>query len=194
MATVQIDGSSAVTTQSTRNNGGAMIQSGSNASGIVDKVNLGSHYGLGAFASTPVDGTDTNEANSAGTYAYNNTRPIAKRYTTTLSGVSNTALLTGGNVKNLRRKVNKIESFTSRLQTTAIRAGKFNIYSGKFINNQTGAVEKPTVQVDTLWSPVNDAYSAQDDAANKTVSVPGELTYLVGKTPVNDNYKAKTNY
>lgn len=194
MAIVQTNGTSAVTAQSTRNASGAMIQSGSNASGVIAKVNLGSHYGLGAFASTPVDGTDTNEANISGIYAYNNTSPIAKRYTTKLSGVSNTALLTGGNVKNLRRKVHKIESFTSRLQTTAIRAGKFSLYSGKFINNQTGEVEQPTVQNDTLWSPVNDAYGAQDDAATPTASVPGELTYLVGKIPVNDNYKVKTNY
>lgn len=185
MATVQIDGSSAVTTQSTRNNGGAMIQSGSNAAGIVDKVNLGSHYGLGAFASTPVDGTDTNEANSAGTYAYNNTRPIAKRYTTTLSGVSNAVLQSGAAQPGLRRKVNKTEGATSLLQTTAVRDGKFSIYSGKFINNQTGALEPPTVQSDSF---------GQDDAATPTASVPGELTYLVGKNPVNDNYKAKTNY
>jgi hypothetical protein len=185
MATVQVDGSSAVTTQSTRNNGGAMIQSGSNAAGIVDQVNLGSHYGLGAFASTPVDGTDTNEANSAGTYAYNNTRPVAKRSTTTLSGVSNTALQSGAAQPGLRRKVNKTEGATTLLQTTAVREGKFDIYSGKFINNQTGEEVKPDVQVDSF---------GQDDAATPTAEVPGELTYLVGKTPVNDNYKAKTNY
>lgn len=185
MATVQIDGTSAVTAQSTRNKGGALIQSGSNAAGLVDKVNLGSHYNLGAFGSTPVDGTNTNEANSSGTYAYNNTRPIAKRYTTTLSGVSNNVLESGAARPDLRRKVNKTEGATSLLQTTAVRNGKFSIYSGKFINNQTGALEKPTVQSDSFGT---------DDAATPTASVPGELTYLVGKTPVNDNYKAKTNY
>jgi len=185
MATVQIDGSSAVTKQSTRNNGGAIIQSGSNASGIVDKLNLGSHYNLGAFGSTPVDGTNTDEANSNGTYAYNNTRPIARRYTRALSGVSNNVLLSGAAQPQLRRKVNKTESATTLKQTTAIREGKFDIYSGKFINNQTGAEVKPIVQSDSF---------GQDDAATPTAEVPGELTYLVGKTPVNDNYKAKTNY
>lgn len=185
MATVQIDGSTAVTSSSTRNNGGAAIQTGSAASGKLDKVNVGSYYTrLGVFASTPIDGTNTNEANSSGTFAYNNTRPIAKRYTTTLSGVSNTVLLSGAARPGLRRKVNKTESTTNRLDTTLIRSGGFNIYTGKFTNNQTGAVVKPTVQTDSF---------GQDDAATPTSSVPGELTYTLGGAPINTEYKPKYN-
>lgn len=191
MATVQVDGTTAVTGTywsgtSTRNNGGSAVQTGSAASGKLQKVNVGSYYSrLGVFASTPVDGTDTNEANSAGTFAYNGGRLLAKRYSTTLSGVSNTTLLSGAARPDLRRRVNKTESTRNRLDTTLIRSGGFNIYTGKFVNNQTGAVVKPTVQLDSF---------NQDDAATPTASVPGELTYLVGKVPVNDNYKAKTNY
>jgi hypothetical protein len=185
MATVQINGSSAVTSSSTRNNGGAAIQTGSAASGQLDKVNLGSYYSrLGVFGSTPLDGRDTNEANSSGTFAYNNTRPIAKRYTTTLSGVSNTFLLSGAAKPGLRRKVNKTESNTNRLDTTLIRSGGFNIFAGKFMNNQNGTTVNPVVQVDSF---------GQDDAATPTSSVPGELTYTLGGTPINTEYKPKYN-
>lgn len=191
MATVQVDGSTSVTGtywsgSSTRNNGGSAIQTGSAASGKVKKVDVGSYYTrLGVFGSTPVDGTNTNEANSSGTFAYNNTRPIARRYTTTLSGVSNTVLLSGAANPGLRPRVNKTESTTNRLDTTLIRSGGFNIYTGKFVNNQTGATVKPTVQTDSFGNDV---------AARPSYTSPGRLTYIVGKTPVSTGYKAKYDY
>ena len=184
MATVQVDGSTAVTGTywsgtSTRNNGGSAIQTGSAASGKVKKVNVGSYYTrLGVFGSTPVDGTDTNEARSAGVFAYNNTRPIARRYTTTLSGVSNTVLLSGAAQPGLRQRVNKTESTRNRLDTTAIRSGTFNLYTGKFSS-------APTVQVDSFGNDV---------AARPSYTVPGKLTYLIGVKPVSTGYKAKYDY
>ena len=174
MATQQVNGS-AVTSTSTRNNGGAVIKAGTSAT-LVDNVALG-YSNVGVFGSSVADGTNTDKALSAGTFSYNNQSPIDKRVTTTLSGVSNTYLQSGAAKPDLVRSIHKLEVVRTRRLTTAIRAGYWNIYSGSFTT-------PPTVAVDTF---------ATDEAATPTRSVPGELTYKTGApTPVNDNYKAKT--
>jgi len=172
MATQQVDGS-AVTSTSTKNKGGAVVNGGSST--LVDNVSLGLTYvrtGTG-----PVDGTTTDEALSAGTFAYNNQSPVAKRVTTSLSGVSNTVLRSGADQPQLIRSIHKLETLRTRRQATAIRAGYFNIYSGVFS-------PAPTVNADTL---------ATDYAATPTRSSPGQLAYMTGaKNPVQDDYAAKT--
>ena len=47
------------------------------------------------------------------------------------------------------------------------------------------AIVKPTVQTDSF---------GQDNAATPTASVPGKLTYIVGKTPISTGYKPKYDY
>jgi hypothetical protein len=173
MSSLQVDGNP-VTTSSTNNNGGSVLNGGSTT--ILDSVDLG-YSDVGVFGSSVVDGSDADKALSAGTFSYNNQSPIAKRVTESLSGVSNTYLQSGASVPGNVRSIHSIQSVRTRRLTTAIRAGEWNIYSGKFGTD-------PVVAVDTFTN---------DDAASPTRSVPGELTYKTGApTPVQDDYKKKT--
>ena len=173
MATQQVNGS-AVTSSSTKNVGGAVLNGGNTT--ILDSLDLG-YSDVGVFGSSVVDGSDTDKALSAGTFSYNNQKPVAKRVTETLSGVANTTLQSGAAQPGLVRSIHKLEVLRTRRLTTAIRAGYWNIYSGSWTTN-------PTVAVDSL---------ATDEAATPTRSVPGELVYKTGaKVPVQANYKAKT--
>ncbi len=172
MSTQQVNGS-AVTSTSTNNNGGSVVNGGTTT--VLDNVSLGSAYVMGTL---PIDGTDTDKSVSAGDFAYDNARPVAKRYTTALAGVSNTALLSGAAVPGQIRSIHKLEVLTTRRLTTAIRANKYNRYTGAWDSGY------PVVAVDSLGN---------DDAATPTRSVPGELTYKTGAlVPVNDDYSPKT--
>jgi hypothetical protein len=177
MSTVQIDGSSAVTAVSTKNKGGTVVAAGSAASGVVQSRQA-STYSFSAFASTVIDGTDTDDANG-GTFAYNNQRPIAIRYTTALAGVSNTFLRSGSSAPGTRRVVNKTESVRTNRYATAIRAGNYNLYTGQFSS-------APTVAVDSFGT---------DNAASPTSAVPGSLVYKIGNpVPFSADYPKKTNF
>lgn len=174
MAIQQVNGDPA-TSKTAKNNGGSVVNGGSTT--VLDSVNLG-YSDVGVFGSSVVDGNDTDKALTAGTFSYNNQRPVAKRVTEELSGVSNTYLQSGASVPGNVRSIHKLEVVRTRRLTTAIRAGYWNIYSGQFTT-------PPVVAVDTF---------ATDEAANPTRSVPGELVYKTGAlVPVQDNYKAKTN-
>jgi hypothetical protein len=178
MATVQTDGVSVVTPQSTSNDGGTIKANGLVTSGVVSSIST-PRSDLGVFGSTVLDNDSADPALSAGVFAYNNQRPVAKKITTSLSTVSNDYLRsTAGNPGGIN-SIHKIESVTTRKLTTAIRTNKWNEYSGKF------DVGFPQVSTDSFGT---------DDAANPTKSVPGELVYRDGSpTPVTDTYKPKTN-
>jgi len=172
MSTQQVDGST-VTLTSTNNNGGSVVNGGTTT--VLDSVSLGSSYAMGTL---PIDGTDTEKSVSAGDFAYDNARPVAQRYTTALAGVANTALQSGASVPDQIRSIHKLEVLRTRRLTTAIRANKYNRYTGAFDGGF------PVVAVDSL---------SNDDAATPTRSVPGELTYKTGAlVPVNDEYSPKT--
>lgn len=179
MAIQQVNGSS-VTSSSTRNDGGAVLNGGSTTE--LQSVDLG-YSNVGVFGSHVKYGTDAEEALVSGTFSYNNQKPVAKRVTDTLSGVSNSYLTSGAAVPGNIRSIHKLEVLRTRKLTTAIRAGQWNLYSGKW------SVE-PSVVTDTL---------ASDNAASPTREVPGELTYVAGETthtilePTMDVYKPKTN-
>lgn len=174
MATVQSDGSSAVTATSTKNKGGAVKNAGTST--LVDNVTLGDQN-VGVSGSTVIDGSDTDKALSAGTFKYDNQRPVSKRVTTSLATVSNTFLRSGALVPGHLRLLHKRESYKVNKIATAIRAGYWNIYTGTWTTPPTATTESP----------------GTDEAATPTRSVPGELVYKTGaKVPVQDNYKAKT--
>lgn len=185
MSTIQVDGLSAVTSSSTNNNSGVAINIGSGST-ILNSRSLGSNS-LGVFGSTVVQNAVIDYANpaiSGGVFAYNNQKPVAKRTTTSLATVSNTVLRSGALQPGLIRGIHKLETLRTRRLTTAIRAGKWNIYKGKFLNNQNGTADNPVVAVDSL---------ANDTAATPSRNVPGRLVYRTGaKLPVRDVYKAKT--
>jgi hypothetical protein len=140
---------------------------------------------VGLYSNTVVDNADADKALSAGTFAHDNATPIGIKITTSLAGVSNTVLQSGAGQPGLIRSIHKLEVLRTRRLTTAIRAGKWNIFKGKFLNNQNQTVDNPTVATDSL---------ASDNAATPTRAVPGELVYKTSApVPVQDNYKAKTS-
>jgi len=176
MATVQSNGS-AVTLTSTKNKGGTILAAGSAASGVVQTQKAASYYSS-SFASTVINGTNTDPANG-GTFAYNDAHPVAIRYTTSLAGISNTFLRSGSSNPNERRTVNKTESVRTRRSATSIRNGNFNIYNGLFTSS-------PTVAVDSFGT---------DTAASPTAAVPGQLVYKIGNpVPFTKNYAKKTDF
>ena len=188
MATVQVNGSSLTSTpygsfSEANNDNGTMKANGSSSSNVMDQVKtvVGP---VDAFGSKVVEDSVTvvdyaGKSVSAGTFAYNNTKPISSLVTTTIAGVANSSILTPGNDGDTVRSINKVETVRSRRFTSAVRANKYNRVTNKF---DAGF---PVVAEDTL---------ASDDAATPSRSVPGELTYMRGSTtPYNDDYKAKTN-
>lgn len=190
MATVQVDGSSAVTRTSTLNNGGTAINVGSSST-ILNNRALGANNQT-VFGSTVVSNAVVDYANpalSGGTFAYSNNRPTAVKLTTTLAGsVSNTFLRSGASDLGSRRSIHRQEKVRTTRTTTAIRAGYWNIYTGTWSTT-------PTTAVDNFWDIANDTTSSTstDQAATPTRSVPGELTYKLGQpSPVSVDYPAKT--
>lgn len=191
MATVQTNGSSPVTKASTANNGGTAMNAGSSSTVLKNKT-LGRDnqnvFGSKVVSDAVIDYADP--ALSSGTFAYNNTKPIATRITTTLAGsVSNSFLRSGGSDLGSRRSIHRQEKVRTTRTTTAIRAGYWNIYTGRWTTS-------PTTAVDSFWDIANDTTSATstDNAADPTRSVPGELTYKLGqKVPVSTTYSAKNS-
>lgn len=174
MAIQQVDGGVS-TKQTTRNNGGSALNVGTSTK--LNKVNLG-YYNTGVFGTKVVEGVNAEKALTAGSFSYANQKPVAKRVTASLAGVSNTVLRSGAARPDLVQSIHKTQSFRTRRQSTAFVAGYFNLFTGKFTT-------PPTVAVDTF---------ANDVAASPTRSEPGKLQYMTGgKVPTRDNYKSKTN-
>lgn len=189
MATVQTDGSTAVTTSSTVNNGGVGKNVGTST--ILTDRALGTPDRGGVFASTPVDGATIDYADkalSAGTFKSENQRGVIQRVTNELAGgVSNDFLTHSADDVSNARSIARQEVVTTTRTTTAIRAGNWNEYSGTWSTD-------PTTATDAFWDIGNDTTSATstDEAATPTRSVPGELTYKLGQqTPVSVDYSAK---
>ncbi len=170
------------------NNRGTVTRGGSVASGKLNNVSVARFNTGNVFNSTPIDNSSADGALSAGTFAYNNNRPTAQRYTTLISGVSNSILLNGADVPSLVRSIARSETIRTRRTTTAIRAGYFNIYTGLFTT-------PPTAAVDNWWSISGNTTSATstDVAASPTRAVPGRLVYKTSKlNPVVDSYKSES--
>lgn len=162
-----------------RNNGGAGTRLTSTS--LMDGVSV-SRYATSAFGSTVLDNSYADKALTAGTFRYDNLRPIAPRLTTVLAGVSNTVLRSGANTPSLFRSVHKQEKQRTVLITTAIRAGAWNIYSGVYSPALSGQLDKSFG--DSLYN---------DKAASPSRTATGRLTYKGGKLdPVVTGYANKT--
>lgn len=177
MATIQQNGSPVVGTYrtggSTRNNRGVAVNAGSPTGKLV-KVSLGREQV--ATGSKVVDREVTDPAVSAGVFAYSTQKPIGKRLPVVIGNGSSNVLLSGAAVPSQIRGIHKIESRRVVRKATAIRAGNFNMFTGKFTVN-------PTSTTDNFGSDV---------AANPTRAVPGKLVYGLGQGAVKADYKAKT--
>lgn len=117
------------------NNRGTAARAGS-VSPVLKNVAV-SRAQVGAFASTVVDGTETDKAVSSGSIAYNNTKPTAMRYSTTVAGQSNMVLRSGADVPGQIRSIAKRESYKVTKISTAIRTAQWNSYTGKYKENGT---------------------------------------------------------
>ncbi len=169
-------------------NGGAAVKVGSGASGLVDNV-VSAEDQSGLHGSQVVEGASTGcqKALSAGTFRGDNAEVIAKRVTDTLAAsVSNTQLLSGAAVPGNRRSVHKYPAtFATRLLTTAIRAGQWNIFTGVF-------TVAPTVTSADAFKNI-DGGGVLDKAANPTRTEPGRLVFKTGKPAPNEQvYSTKT--
>lgn len=188
MATVQVNGSALTSNpygsfSEANNDNGTMKANGSSTSNVMDQVKtvVGP---VDAFGSKVIENSVTvkdyaGKAISGGTFAHNHVKPISSLITNEIAGVANTSILTPGNDGDTVRSINKVETVRTRRFTSAVRANKYNRVTNTFDSGF------PVVAVDSF---------ATDEAATPSREVPGELTYRTGaKTPVNDNYKAKTN-
>ncbi len=189
MATVQTDGSSSVTSSSTKNNSGTFTAAGSSTSAVLASQKSATEI-VSAFGSVVYDGSDADKALSAGTFSYNNQKPTGMKVSTTISGTSNTFLRSGANDTNNRRSIHKLEKVRTRRITTAIRNNKWNEYTGEW---EAGF---PVNAVDNFWdiAAATGVATSTDQAAAPSMSIPGELVYKGGNpNPVLADYKAKTN-
>ena len=109
---------------------------------------------------------------SAGNY-------VIRRVSSTLAGQANTVLRSGSSDFGQRRSIHKLEHMRTRKVATAIRAGYWDEHSGTFTT-------APSVSDDA-------STFGTDDAANPTLSVPGELVYHTSAIiPVQDEYATRT--
>lgn len=143
MATAQVNGSSTTST-STKNRGGAAKNAGSST--IVDNVSLGDQN-VGVFGSTVLDNAYTDKALSAGSFKYDNQRPVAKRVTTSLATVSKSFLQSGASDPTIARSIHKRESYKVSKVGSAYRKGYWNPYDGKFSIYGTYSRTSSTVTV-----------------------------------------------
>ena len=184
MATAQVNGSALTGTPygtftQARNNNGTIRANGTVSSSVVTSTSTVDES-VGVVGSVVVDNDWADKAVDEGVFAHNHVKPISSLVTTELAGLSNDAIKTPGNDGDTIRSINKFETNESDLLTTAIRENKYNRFTGAWDSGYP--------------SGVTIAFSG-DNAATPTAAVPGELTYMTGaKTPVNDEYAAKTNY
>lgn len=202
MATKQTDGLTDVTFNSTDNNGGTVKANGS-VGGTFQSTQL-SQNKVFVFGSTVVNNDSADKALEDGVFAYDNEHPVAKKVTTTLSGVPNDFLRSGASAPGTIRSIHKLEVVRTRRLTQAIRLNKFNEYTGKFDPGYPQGSSTP----DDFYNISTNSLQATstDNAAEPTRDNPGELTYIgqsvsdgsttVSNTilvPKNDDYKPRTN-
>jgi hypothetical protein len=195
MASIQQNGS-AVTGNyfsgtSTKNKGGSAVRIGSSSTVLSNQSSTTPNVGV--FGSVVVDDSVTTndyaaKAVSGGSFAYNTRTPVAMKSSVKVGDVNNTVLSGAANVPSLTKGINKLETLRTYRFGTAIRAGHWNIYTGKF-------TVAPTVAVDPFWDNAAGTTSSTstDTAAGASRTAPGKLSYRTGaKIPVRANYSTKT--
>ena len=183
------DRTSEPTASSTKNNSGVGFFVGSSATVLTNR-GPGAHK-HGVVGSTPVSNAVVDYADpaeSTGTFKNDSTRLVAQRVASTLAGVSNTAILSGGHgdVHDMR-SIARQEKVRSTRLATAIKAGNWNPTTGTF--------SSITTAVDDFYDPIAKSTSSTstDEAATPTRSKPGEFAYKLGQpAPVQADYAAKT--
>ena len=213
MSTVQAsDGSSAVTSTSTKNDGASLAQAGNadtTTGPITNSVTIrsmaddfGTSVGSKVIANDGTGAATTDRAGvakalSGGTLAYDSTATQwvmrGGGVTTTLSNVAYTDFATPGADYNGAIKDSVHELVTTRRLGT--EGGTFDTYavpSGFIAGNFTKGANAGDVQ--NYVAPTGaGTTTAVDNAATTSRAIPGELTYHYGglAAPTTDEYKAK---
>ena len=141
-------------------------------------------------------GTDkagTTTARGAGTLAYNATATQwvvqGGNVTTKLNNAANTALISAAADSEGANATR--DNITSNVNRKKIGATEIDVYA-KPSTAYNGFVTRTGAGTDQPFKTGHSTGTATDDAANPTLAVPGELTYMAGgKNPTTDEYKAK---
>lgn len=145
-------------------NGGSVAKA--NDSSLLDGVEV-SRYDSGVFASTVIDGDNTDKVVVSEDFAKDTQRPLGKVVSQTVA-----------NQPEYIRSIHKGEVYRTRKLTTAIREGKWNQFTGEF---------DPTYPENVV-----DNFEP-DSAASPSRTLPGTLVYKSSAPdPVSDIYKEKT--
>jgi hypothetical protein len=164
------------------NNDSGVVLNASSAGDVLNNVAVVLNQDELPFASTVVDGENTNPALALGNFAYDNERPIVKGFTSTINGdsfsSSAAAVRSTGNANpSLTSSIHPVSTVRTRLESTAQREGRFNGVTGKYDAGY------PDVQLDDL---------NVDIAANPTRANPGRIHFAQGKRLISTSYYPKT--
>lgn len=133
-------------------------------------------YDAGVFGSTVLDNNTTDKALSAGVFAYNNNKPLARRVTTYISGVYNKVLSNAANSGYATAIHSNTVAYTAKIRS-GLEAGKFNEVTGEWDAGY------PQNSVDNFGT---------DNAAAVSRANQDSLTYLVnGKVPTTSAYDSR---
>ena len=159
---------------STADNNGGSVLSPNISSDVLNDVapNAGSNL---AYTSGPKDGANTDKATVSGTFAKNTDSLLAMRSNALVNAVL--VFRNASIYPAYVRSINYLEGRTTSKVATAIRAGKYNIYTGQF------DVGFPASASDDFGN---------DTAARSSFAVPGSLTFMVNSKHITtQNYPAK---
>jgi len=126
---------------------------------------------------------------------------VMKLVTSTLASVSNTFLQSGASYMSGRRAIHKLETVRTAHVTAAVRAGYWNIVTGKWSTSPVASEDAYTPSANNLYSAMDQqagrgaTSGTLDDAASPTAAIPGELIIHWGSgQPSNKDYSARTTW
>jgi len=159
---------------STADNNSGSVLSHNISSDILNSVapNAGSNL---AYTSGPKDNDNSDKATVSGVFAKNTDSLLSMRSNALVNGV---LVFRNASIYPVYvRSINYLENRTTSLVATAIRAGKYNIYTGQF------DVGFPGSSSDDFGN---------DTAARSSFAIPGSLTFMVNSQHITtQNYPAK---
>lgn len=192
----------AIDSNSVKNSGGSVLNGGTNYEfkPVITSRRNSSSVNVGVFGSTVIDSTNgsvpqvTTSVESSPFATLNKVVGMkisnTNVYDILLKGAASekgSTSINGSNVSGVtkRKSINRMEAVRTTLWSTAFRANKFSLYTGKFVAGF------PQVSNDDAMVVSGGTY--QDEAADPTRSVPGRLSFKSGaKNPVVSNYSRKT--
>jgi len=126
---------------------------------------------------------------------------VMKLVTTELASVSNTFLRSGAAYMSGRRSIHKLETVRTWQIAAALRAGNWNVSTGKFSSAISTSEDAYTPSANNSFSAFDQqagrgaTSGTLDDAARPSRATPGELIIHHGSgLPLNTDYSARTTW